>query len=62
MSQQPVAVQSGYRWSFRGVGMTCAAIWFLLWGAMALIPGLAIPGIIMALLALIAGLGLLLGF
>lgn len=59
---QKVSAPIGYRFVWRDrLGFICAAIWFLLTGAMQLIPGVAIPNVIMGLLALLAGLLILFG-
>jgi hypothetical protein len=41
--------------------MILLAIWLILWGLMAILSGFAIPPIIMAVLAIAAGLFILLG-
>ncbi len=43
------------------IGMLLLAIYLILVGISALIPGIAIPGIVMGILALIAGILILLG-
>lgn len=45
----------------RSLGMLLLAIWLILWGLMAAVPGFALPSIIMALLAIAAGVLILLG-
>lgn len=45
----------------KNVGMLLLAIWLILWGLMAAIPGFALPSIIMAVLAIAAGVLILVG-
>ena len=45
----------------KSIGMLLLAIWLILTGIMMLVPSLAIPGIIMGILALVAGIFILLG-
>ena len=45
----------------KNVGMLLLAIWLILWGLMAAVPGFALPSIIMAVLAIAAGVLILLG-
>ena len=45
----------------KNVGMLLLAIWLILWGLMAAIPGFALPSIVMAVLAIAAGVLILLG-
>lgn len=45
----------------KNVGMLLLAIWLILWGLMSAIPGFALPSIVMAVLAIAAGVLILLG-
>jgi hypothetical protein len=49
-------------WTYRNrIGLILAGVWLFLVGLMQIVPGVAIPSIIMALLAMVAGLLILLG-
>jgi hypothetical protein len=43
------------------LGMILLAVWLILWGLMAVVAGFALPPIIMAVLAIAAGVLILLG-
>ena len=45
----------------KSIGSILLAIWLILWGLMAALSGFAIPPIIMAVLAIAAGVFILLG-
>jgi hypothetical protein len=45
----------------KSIGMILLAIWLILWGLMAVLSGFTIPPIIMAVLAIAAGVFILLG-
>jgi hypothetical protein len=45
----------------KNLGMLLLAIWLILWGLMAAIPGFALPSLVMAVLAIAAGVLILLG-
>ena len=45
----------------KNLGMLLLAIWLILWGLMAAVPGFALPSIVMAVLAIAAGVLILLG-
>jgi hypothetical protein len=45
----------------KNIGMLLLAIYLILVGIVALIPAIAIPGIVMGILALVAGILILLG-
>ena len=45
----------------KNVGMILLAIWLILWGLMAVVAGFALPPILMAVLAIAAGVLILLG-
>jgi hypothetical protein len=56
------AIARSHSWiGTRSWGMVLAAVWFILTGLMTIIAGFAIPGILMGLIALIAGVLILLG-
>lgn len=45
----------------KSIGMLLLAIWLILWGLMAAVTGFTLPPIIMAVLAIAAGVLILLG-
>lgn len=45
----------------KSVGMILLAIWLILWGLMAAVAGFALPPVLMAVLAIAAGVFILLG-
>ena len=45
----------------KSIGMILLAIWLILWGLMAVVAGFALPPIVMAVLAIAAGVLILLG-
>ena len=45
----------------KSIGLILLSIWLMLWGLMAVLSGFAIPPIIMAVLAIAAGIFILLG-
>ncbi len=45
----------------KNLGMLLLAIWLILWGLMAAVAGFALPSIVMAVLAIAAGVLILLG-
>jgi hypothetical protein len=45
----------------KSIGMILLAIWLILWGLMAIVTGFTLPPIFMAVLAIAAGIFILLG-
>ena len=45
----------------KSIGSILLAIWLILWGLMAIVSGFALPPIVMAVLAIAAGVLILLG-
>jgi len=45
----------------KNIGMLLLAIWLILWGLMAAVAGFVLPSIVMAVLAIAAGVLILLG-
>ena len=45
----------------KSIGSILLAIWLILWGLMAVVPSLSLPAIFMAVLAIAAGVFILLG-
>jgi hypothetical protein len=45
----------------KNLGMLLLAIWLILWGLMTAVPGFALPPVLMAVLAIAAGVLILLG-
>jgi hypothetical protein len=45
----------------KSIGMILLAIWLILWGLMAVLSGFTIPPIVMGILAIAAGIFILLG-
>jgi hypothetical protein len=55
-----MAMFKAARWAARNWGMTLAGVWFIIWGVAPLLKGLELPALVLPLLAIVAGVLILL--